>query len=232
VPRVDPQHPQTPPAVPLPPHPATVMRPPPPQPWNGKTNGFAIASLSLSLMGCAGVLSVAFGVLALVQTKNNGDRRGRRFAIAGLVVTGLWFLGIAVAIGVAVARGPDRDAAGTVKGLTSVPVTDLRPGDCLEYLGLAYQSHVNVVPCAKPHTSEVFARFTLPGGRWAGDAQVKNAAGDGCDSRFQGYSGVRPDEDSYSLLAVPPDKLDWPGERDVLCFADQLTGTATGSLRR
>jgi hypothetical protein len=205
-------------------------------PWNGKTNGFAIACLTLSLVGCGGVLSVVFGVVALVQTRRNGDRRGRRFAIAGLTITGLWLLAIGAFIGVAVVRdisdGPDRNAAGVVNGERSIRLTDLRAGDCLKDIDEQTGNYVDVVPCTTPHTTEVFAMFDLPSGAWPGAEQVQKVADDGCDQRFGAYSDVKPDEDGYTLLAAPPEELAWPGERGVLCLAHNPRNPTTGSVRR
>jgi hypothetical protein len=214
-----------------PPHPQPWHREP--EPWNGKTNGFAIASLTMSLLGCSLLLSAAFGVIALRQTKRNGDRRGRRFAIAGLTICGLWVLAIAVALVVHIAQGPDRDDTGAVRGERSMAVADLRAGDCLKDLINESGNYVDVVPCSTAHSSEVFARFALPAGAWPGDAQVEGDADAGCDRRFEAYSGVKPDDDdAYVLFAAPPDELNWPSDRGVLCLAHHRGSSATGSLRR
>jgi hypothetical protein len=49
------------------------------------TNGFAIASLVLSLTCCGGILAVIFGHVALGQIKRRGAE-GRGLAIAGLII--------------------------------------------------------------------------------------------------------------------------------------------------
>ncbi|MCA2213013.1 septum formation family protein [Jidongwangia harbinensis] len=211
------------------------MSPPPQRPlWNGKTNGFAIAALTMSMFGCAILLSTAFGILAVVQTRRNGDRRGRRFAIAALVINGIWVLVIAGAVvaGVVtnIAQGPDRDATGAIRGERSIAVADLRVGDCIKDIKNEYGTYVDVAPCSVEHTSEVFAQFTLPDGPWPGDAKAQQAAHDGCESRFQGYTGAAP-RGSDRLLAESPDALDWPKDRGVLCMTYQPAGT-TGSVRR
>ncbi|WP_212986881.1 DUF4190 domain-containing protein [Actinoplanes auranticolor] len=217
-------------------YPAYTPPPPPGPAWNGKTNGFSIASLALALLGCAGLPSVIFGVIGLRQSKRNGDRRGRFYAIAALVICGCWVLAIGVVVGVAVARdaadGPDRDATGAINGARSIKVTDLRAGDCLQDVRSQTGSHVDVVPCATSHYSEVFAVFPLPPGEWPGDARVKGTAQAGCDDRFAAYAGVELDEDSWTVLAVPPEELGWPSERDALCVAHHLRVPKTGSLRR
>ena len=53
-----------------------------PQPQ--KTNGFAIAALVLSLVGCS-LLGVIFGGIAISQI-NKGQGSGKGLAIAGLVI--------------------------------------------------------------------------------------------------------------------------------------------------
>jgi hypothetical protein len=78
--------------------------PPPPQaqPRVGN-NGFAVASLVLSLLwvfGLCSLLAVIFGHIALSQIKKTGEL-GQGFAIAGLVLgyIGLGIMVLAVAVG-------------------------------------------------------------------------------------------------------------------------------------
>lgn len=201
-------------------------------PWNGKTNGFAIACLTLSLFGCVGLVSVIFGVIALRQTRRNGDRRGRFFAIAGLSICGLWLAAIAVAVVVNLAQGDDRDASGAVRGERSISLNGLRPGDCLKDLWGDYGSSVDVVPCSAPHSSEFVARFALPAGAWPGEAQVQKAGEDGCDKQFKQYAGPNPADGSYVVFPAVPDESDWSGEREVLCLVHHLGDPVTGTMRR
>jgi hypothetical protein len=217
-----------------PPASAPVL-PPPAQPaparWNGKTNGFAIASLTMSLFGCALLLSVIFGVIGLRQATRNGDKRGRRIAIAGLAVCGLWVGGIAVGIIVNLAQGPDRDETGAVRGERSISLAKLRAGDCLPDVISQTGAYADVVPCAQPHDSEVVGRFDLPGGAWPGAEQAEDMAQKGCDERFVAYTGLTVDADGYASVAASPEEIDWPGDRGVLCLAYSLRET-TGSVRR
>ncbi|MET0418124.1 MAG: hypothetical protein ABW022_19100 [Actinoplanes sp.] len=216
-----------------PPPPLAYERPPGPPPWNGKTNGFSIASLTLSLFGCIGLLSIIFGIIGLRQSLRNGDRRGKIFAIWGLSISGLVLLAIATAIAVAVVRdvtdGPDRDANGAIRDERSISVASLRAGDCIKDLEEQSGSRVDVVPCAEPHTSEIVAVFTLPDGPWPGISGVGADGDAGCETRF---AAVKPDETAWFLFASPPDFGDWPEHREVLCIADYRNGTTTGSLLR
>ena len=214
--------------------------PPPPQfrpkPWNGKTNGFSIASLTLSLFGCVGLLSIVFGVIGLRQSIRHGDRRGKVYAIAGLTISGLFVAAFAVFVAVAVTRevadGPDRDATGAVRGERSIRLDDLRAGDCIVDVDEQTGASVDVVPCSTAHDTEVFAVYELPTGAWPGTEPMRQTADAGCEKRFPAYSGRRPDPAKYVLFPAPPDEFDWPDSRRVLCFAHHRDGTTTTSLRR
>ena len=104
--------PAVPPAPPVPPPPAYAYAPPPgfppppaAYPVKAKTNGLALASMILGIVGITvglcliffpvmPILAVVFGHLGLSQTRATGAP-GRGYAIAGLV-TG--YIGIALAI--------------------------------------------------------------------------------------------------------------------------------------
>ena len=103
--------PPVPPAPPAPPPPAYTYAPPPgfppppAYPVKAKTNGLALASMILGIVGitvglCLNffpvmpILAVVFGHLGLSQTRTTGAP-GRGYAIAGLV-TG--YIGIALAL--------------------------------------------------------------------------------------------------------------------------------------
>ena len=97
-----PLYPYPPPAA-QPPWPGPYPPPyPPPYPYyvaSPSTNGFAIAALVLGILWVywiGSILAVVFGHIALVQTRERGQR-GRGMAIAGLV---LGNIGLAVLVAV------------------------------------------------------------------------------------------------------------------------------------
>ena len=53
------------------------------------TNGMAVASLVLSLLGIS-LLGLIFGFVALGQIEKNPGQQGRGMAIAGIVLSVLW----------------------------------------------------------------------------------------------------------------------------------------------
>ncbi|MBM2615968.1 DUF4190 domain-containing protein [Actinoplanes sp. LDG1-06] len=200
--------------------------------WNGKTNGFSIAALVLALFGCTGLLSIIFGVIGLAQSRRNGDKRGKVFAIIGLSICGLWIAGIATAIGVAVARdvadGPDRDASGAIRDERSIRLGDLRAGDCAKDLEQQRGTRIDVLPCASAHTSEVFATFPEP----KTEGLTQEVAEAGCEQRFPSYAGRKlPEDAEYFLFTVRLSDVTLSADYGVVCFAHQLRGSATGSIR-
>jgi hypothetical protein len=232
-------HPNDPAPPPLPPAPVFVTPPPPPRPqWNGKTNGFSIAALTLALFGCTGVISIVLGFKGLSQSRRNGDKRGKFYAIAALSICGLWLLAVLVVIALAVVRdvadGPDRDETGAIRGERSISVTRLQTGDCLKDLDSQTGNYIDVLPCTSAHSSEVFATYDLPAGTPKEDAARKKAAESGCEQRYEAYAGAKKPADSeFFLFTVRMSELTSSGnDRGVLCIAHQLRGTTTGTLRK
>src|SRR5262245_49322539 len=93
---------------PQPASPPTYMSPYHGQPTNpyqpgfapaASTNGFAIASLVLGILGVS-LLGLIFGIIAMGQTKRSGQR-GRGLAIAGVTLSTVWLvaaLGLVAAV--------------------------------------------------------------------------------------------------------------------------------------
>lgn len=212
--------------------PPPPVQPPPVKPaWNGRTNGFSIAALTLALLGCTGLISIAFGFIGLRQSRRNGDKRGKVIAIIALSICAFWITVLVTVIAIAIARdvadGPDRDATGAIRGERSITLSDLRAGDCAKDLEEQRGTLVDVLPCTSAHSSEVFATFELPA---TGDTQDKAEAG--CEQRFEAYAGrKKPDDAGYFLFTVRLSDVTSTSGHGVVCFAHQLDAKVTGSIR-
>jgi hypothetical protein len=195
------------------------------------TNGFAIAALVIGVMGGV-LLSVIFGILALVQTKRSGQK-GRGLAIAGLAISALWAVGIATAVVVAIASSADRAETGEITAGGDVSAFDLKVGHCLNRLKEGHvRTDLPAVPCAEPHEGEVFAIFDLPAGPYPGDAKVGDDAERGCSDRFEGYAPSAVNDTALELFLLHPTERSWAqGDHEVSCVATDPTKKRTGSIK-
>jgi hypothetical protein len=203
---------------------------PPPQPPG--TNGFAIAALIFGIIGGA-LLGYIFGFIALSQTKRTGQN-GRGLAIAGLILSAMWTVGIILLIVLAIATSATRDTGGTVTQGGDITATALQVGDCVNNL----QNSTDVrslpgVPCAQPHQGEVFAVFDLTGGStYPGRPAVREQVQNECNSRLETYSPSAQGDTSIGLFSLYPQQESWvQGDRGVVCIATAETGTVTGSIK-
>lgn len=192
---------------------------PPPAP-QGKTSGFAIASFVFGLIGGV-ILSVVFGIIALRRISRRG-LRGRGFAIAGLVLSGLWTLLIATIVAVALLTGAERDAQGRVTDSGSESVFDLRTGDCMNDLAeTAVELSVDVTPCGGPHDAEVVSEFSLTESTWPGLPFVARQAERRCPQEVESASAGAPRPDEIETFYFHPTEESWDqnNDRAVLCLA-------------
>ena len=189
-----------------------------------KTSGFAIASLVFGIIG--GIfLSVIFGIVALrrIRTRN---LKGRGLAVAGLVLSGLWTLLIAVVVIVALATDAERDPSGRVREAGTESVFDLRVGDCVNDLEETTEVSVEVVPCSQPHDAEVISSFELPGGEYPGEDSIFRVADRRCSRELAAVAGAQGGQPFYFY----PTEQSWgTGDRQVNCvvlFTQPRQGSA------
>ncbi|WP_189081586.1 DUF4190 domain-containing protein [Mangrovihabitans endophyticus] len=191
----------------------------PPPPAAG-TNGFAIASLILGILGGV-LLSVVFGVVALGQIRKR-PQAGRGLAIGGLVASGCWVTATVVIVAVAAltAAGESMTNDGTPSEAPqrdTVYVEDLKRGDCVNGLDeTAALQELSIVSCSSTHEAEVYLVSRLAySPSWPGAGAVQERAKQMCDDAFD------TDVDDVGLrldfLYVYPMEDSWPDDRGVTC---------------
>ncbi|BBX18975.1 DUF4190 domain-containing protein [Mycolicibacterium duvalii] len=192
---------------------------PPPYRQAPRTNWWAIVSLVFGLIGGV-VISLACGVVGLIKSKEYG--RGRGMAIAGIVLSVVWMVGVGVAI---VIFG----VFGTSTG--NVTATDVAEGDCLAEIPEGDRVlRVQTVDCAQPHAGEVFAVLMVPDGEFPGDAAIA-AYSENCAPELESYAPSAVTDDSVQLYVLYPTEETWAdGDRAVTCIATTDPPRA-GSLR-
>jgi hypothetical protein len=220
----------------------------------GKTNGFAVASLILGLIGITvigAIAGIVLGILALGQIRRTGQR-GRGLAIAGIAFSALWLVLIGayfVLHGGSKSPSPPPASSGHSASPTARPTTSarpgslstnvfaLRPGQCFQnppasqtVLGVTY---VTVVPCSKPHNAQVFVQFTATGTSYPGVESLKRQADTGCHARVK--KNVQPSKikNSMTLHYLYPLQSSWTsGHKDITCLIVAAKPNLKTSLMR
>jgi MFS family permease len=197
------------------------------------TNGFAIASFILGLIGGA-LLSVIFGVIALSQLRRR-QQGGRGFAIAGLVLSGLWVLVLAGAIISAALLSANRASAnGQITKSGNVSIFSLHVGDCFQNPSGNSQlsvTGVTAVPCSTAHNAQAFAAFSATGASYPGNAKLLREASRGCQSRESGDLDRSKLTSTMSLHFLFPEQQSWAdGHRRVTCLVVDSAPDLTSSL--
>jgi len=193
-------------------------QPPAPYPTKPSTNGFAIASLILGILGIF-LLSVIFGIIALNQTKG-GRQGGRGMAIAGLIISGAWVLVFAAIVVLAVVF-----ADGTVQA------TNIKTGDCIAETPAdgANVTRLPKVSCDEPHEGEVYAMIRVSGDTFPGQAAMRREYQQRCLSALDAYAPDAANDPDISSFLLYPSQETWDQhDRDVACIAithDKRTGS-------
>jgi ABC-type cobalt transport system substrate-binding protein len=194
----------------------------PPQPYYAPrpsgTNGWAIASLIFGLLGGI-LLGVICGVIGLNRAKQG--QGGRGLAVAGLVLSGLWALGIAVAVILLLIFDDG-----------SVRAADVKAGDCLKELPASGLVHsVNTTPCTEPHTGEIFSVMTMPDGDFPGQSAIE-VYQNKCGPELADYSPEAVEDPDVGLFVLYPSEDSWKqGDRAVTCVAT-TDSPRTGTLKQ
>ncbi|QEA30149.1 DUF2510 domain-containing protein [Microbacterium sp. CBA3102] len=178
--------------------------------------------------------------------------RGRKWpGITGMVVAAigavlavavsLVLLGVASAAGGAgspsgapAERPSTNDGSGAIEGAEMVSFADLRVGDCLPFVDYSDEEgniyELPVVPCADPHTDEVFFIYDLEGEEFPGDGALQDQAWDGCLSEFEAYVGTSYMDSVLDYYTYQPTESSWVrgDDRTVHCILysyEDVTGT-------
>lgn len=192
----------------------TNAAPPPPV----GTNGFALASFILGLLG--GLLfSFVFGLVALSQIRKT-RQGGRGLAVAGLVLSGVW---LAVFIGFAVTTDDE-------------PAGNLAVGDCFNDRSTGSTvawSSLHPVPCTEPHNAEVVGVDTGADRAYPGETTLQAQADPLCSAATDRYvldpMSLPP---ATEVLWIVPLEDSWDLGDRTLCFLGTGETRLTRSLRQ
>lgn len=130
------------------------------------------------------------------------------------------------------------EPGGEVTAASDADVFSLQVGDCINQSDtveteetVEYES-LPVVPCADPHTGEVYAEHELPAGDFPGDQAVTDTGMEHCYSVFEEFVGLSYEESTLDFWAMFPSQQGWEmaDDRTVQCFVGPVEDTVTGTL--
>ncbi len=205
------------------------------QPASG-TNGFAIASFVLGLLGGV-LLSVIFGILALSKLRDR-PQRGKRLAIAGLCLSGVWVVGIVCVLVINAETASQRSAAtGQITKDGHLGVFSLRAGDCFQNPSGNQPgqrlTQITAVPCVNPHNAQVTALLPVPGSAYPGQAAFRAQALQGCRASTAAVVDQSKLTATMNLTWIYPEPQAWDdGHRTISCLIVDSSEDLTSSLLR
>jgi hypothetical protein len=165
--------------------------------------GFLLVSVILCIVGLSRISRL--------------NQKGKGLAIAGLVISALWLVGIVAAVALSDGSEPKRDASGQVTTTVNTRPDKLRVGDCITGIEEGVVKDIKVQPCDQPNGGKVFAVFELPAGKWPGLAAVQAAAEKGCTDRFKALE--QPADKPSDVFYLHPIESGWSlGDRGTTCL--------------
>lgn len=205
------------------------------------TNGMAITSFVLGLLGLIGIsaiLGIVFGIIALRRIRGT-LQRGRGLAIAGIVLGSAW-----LAVGVAlVATGAILGSAAPTQPSASSSGHDVSPfalaaGDCFNNPTVT-PGHITDVGsvvqtlCTQPHNAQIFATFTVSGSilDYPGSSKLTSIASSGCNARATASLNRSMITSSMQMRLLFPLQSSWiAGHRGISCIIYSPTVTMKSSV--
>jgi hypothetical protein len=142
-------------------------------------------------------------------------------AIAGLVLSALWVVGLIMGI-----------AFYFTVGRGTVGANEVKAGDCLKELpesGLVLT--VATTPCTEPHKGEIYKVMTMPDGDFPGSSAIEEYQNK-CAPELDKYSPEASRDPEVGLFVLYPSEDSWgQGDREVTCIATSDT-PRTGPLKK
>lgn len=136
---------------------------------------------------------------------------------------------VAAALGTWATSGLSASEGAGNHSITEDPVSKLSVGDCVRDMS---SELLEVVHCSKPHTDEVYGKFTLPVEDYPGEKRAEFLAWTGCDSLFEEYTGLTPGRYKFEEYINYPTAGTWGDDRSVVCTVAASRIPSTGSLRK
>ena len=200
------------------------------------TNGFAVASFVLGLLGGV-VLSVIFGIVALNKLRGR-PQRGKGLAVAGLCLSGVWVVGIVTVLTVKADTAAHRSAtSGQITKNGHLGVFSLRAGDCFQNPSGSQPAvkltQVTAVSCRSLHNAQVIAQLPVSGSAYPGRAGFRAQGLPGCRASISAVADRSKLTPTMKLIWIYPEPQAWAdGHRTISCLIVDSGEDLTSSLMK
>ena len=190
--------------------------------WNGFAIAAFIVGLLVPLLGP--LIAIPLGIVALVHIGKTRER-GKALAIAGMVLSVLWWLAF-IAFGAVLAlQDAERNANGAIVEAGRIGYDDIREGDCVNIPDPAGSGDVDLldlqgVPCSEEHNAQTVALLPLDGDEFPGDQSIDDQSRQPCLEAVSALPAVRTGNTKYRPYRLAPTESLWDedGGREALCF--------------
>jgi hypothetical protein len=174
---------------------------------------------------------------------NRTARPARLFAAVATAAVSLTLLTGCAALDDFLSDGdaPRTEPGGEITASAEADPFKILKGDCIDLLALDGYGEaaegeefevetVPVVPCAEPHTGEVYSEMVMKGDKYPGEKSVGKTFDDWCYAEFETFVGLSYDESQYGYTGFYPTKDTWEqlDDRTIQCIVSSekpVTGT-------
>jgi hypothetical protein len=180
-----------------------------------------------------GRAATAFAVAQFLEEESM-NRAFRFAATAAAVTVSLTMLTGCGAILDEITSGGDAprdEPGGEITASAEADAFEILKGDCIDLLALdGYGDSaegdefevesVPVVPCAEPHTGEVYAELTMEGNEFPGAEAMAKKFDEWCYAEFEKFVGLSYDESVYGYTGFYPTQETWDelDDRTLQCI--------------
>jgi hypothetical protein len=142
---------------------------------------------------------------------------------------------------------PRDEPGGEITASADADAFEILKGDCIDLVALdgygdaaegdEYEVEtVPVVPCAEPHTGEVYAELIMEDAEYPGDESMSTKFDDWCYAEFEKFVGLSYDESLYGYTGFYPTQDTWEqlDDRTLQCIVsseEPVKGSLKGAAQ-
>lgn len=194
-------------------------------------SGWAIAALVTGLVPIAGIAAaIPLAIVALVKISRTRER-GTWLAVTGMVISGVWWVGLLGLTSWVATTPAHRNDAGVITESGRLDLSEIRRGDCVSISGLTEGDPTQTlgitgVPCVEGHNAQALFIVVFPDVSYPGEEAIQQQTRLECASH---YAEARINEVDQFLMFPFEKRWSESGGHRAICFITNGGGRMTGS---